>query len=86
MGPLTSIALEREPVESSTPSGRYDALSVEAGDLALRHGALQARTSQLCDEVQTLLANIAEIKFDAPKLLERVKAAMEKAKTAAASV
>lgn len=68
--------------EPSTPSGRYESLSYEAGDLALRHGALQARASQLSALVDELLENLAEIRFDCPRLVARVKQANEAAKKA----
>ena len=79
-GPMTAMAMESPPRD--TTSGRYESLSYEAGDLALRHGALQARSSQLSAVVDELLANLAEIRFDAPRLLERVRLANEAAKKA----
>ncbi len=77
---MTAMAMESPPRD--TTSGRYESLSYEAGDLALRHGALQARTSQLSAVVDELLENLAEIRFDCPRLIARVKQANEAAKIA----
>ncbi len=75
-GPMTTMALESPPRD--TTSGRLESLSYEASDLALRHGALQARSSQLSAVVDELLAEVVL----PPRLRGRLMAANEAAKIA----
>lgn len=70
-------------MRASVESARMSVEDVSATDYALKFGALSARASQLSAVVDELLANLAEIRFDCPRLLERVRQANESAKASA---
>ena len=79
--PLTALVMET-PARPSAESARLTPEQVSESDYALRFGTLAARSSQLSALVDELLENLGQIRFDAPKLLERVKQANEAAKIA----